>query len=56
MCSAQMCRITTRRDHERQQIMEREEARQRRLVRRVAAEQPNAQRLADDREALKRSR
>ncbi len=38
------------RNHERQQIMEREEARQRCLVRRKAAEQPDAQRLADDRE------
>ena len=37
-------------DHERQQIMEREEARQRRLVGGVAAEQPYPDRLADQRE------
>ena len=38
-------------DHERQQIMEREEARQRRLVGRVAAQQPHPDRLADQRES-----
>ena len=34
-------------DHERQQIMQREEARQRRLVGRVSAQQPHPDRLAD---------
>jgi hypothetical protein len=37
-------------DHERQQIVEREEAVQRRLVWRIAAEQPLLDRLADDRD------
>ena len=56
MCSAQMWRMITPGDHERQQIMEREEAGQRRLVGRVAAEQPMLDRLADQRESRRTGR
>ncbi len=50
VCSAQRCSTTHAEDHERQQIVQREEAVQRRVVDRRAAAQPDQDRLADQRD------